>query len=165
MGIRTPDLLIANETLYQLSYTPHLPKSFVATSEPQILCAGKSQGQADKPQLGKDHAKCAAKSAPTGKILVVRFSRPFDFRRDRRLHSAMRYISDADDNSAIAVAFGSVAPEIVSSGLPSANDRQLFDLFKVRPNKSATSAIDNTEESYVAIAHGWCSRMAIVSRC
>ncbi len=23
MGIRTPDLLIANETLYQLSYTPH----------------------------------------------------------------------------------------------------------------------------------------------
>jgi hypothetical protein len=22
MGIRTPDLLIANETLYQLSYTP-----------------------------------------------------------------------------------------------------------------------------------------------
>jgi hypothetical protein len=24
MGIRTPDLLIANETLYQLSYTPNL---------------------------------------------------------------------------------------------------------------------------------------------
>ncbi len=24
-GIRTPDLLIANETLYQLSYTPDLP--------------------------------------------------------------------------------------------------------------------------------------------
>ena len=24
MGIRTPDLLIANETLYQLSYTPKL---------------------------------------------------------------------------------------------------------------------------------------------
>ena len=24
-GIRTPDLLIANETLYQLSYTPNLP--------------------------------------------------------------------------------------------------------------------------------------------
>ena len=23
MGIRTPDLLIANETLYQLSYTPN----------------------------------------------------------------------------------------------------------------------------------------------
>jgi hypothetical protein len=24
MGIRTPDLLIANETLYQLSYTPNM---------------------------------------------------------------------------------------------------------------------------------------------
>jgi hypothetical protein len=24
MGIRTPDLLIANETLYQLSYTPNV---------------------------------------------------------------------------------------------------------------------------------------------
>jgi hypothetical protein len=24
MGIRTPDLLIANETLYQLSYTPKM---------------------------------------------------------------------------------------------------------------------------------------------
>ena len=24
MGIRTPDLLIANETLYQLSYTPNI---------------------------------------------------------------------------------------------------------------------------------------------
>jgi hypothetical protein len=30
MGIRTPDLLIANETLYQLSYTPK-------TSDPQGL--------------------------------------------------------------------------------------------------------------------------------
>ena len=26
MGIRTPDLLIANETLYQLSYTPKMPE-------------------------------------------------------------------------------------------------------------------------------------------
>ena len=27
MGIRTPGLLIANETLYQLSYTPGLPSA------------------------------------------------------------------------------------------------------------------------------------------
>ena len=27
MGIRTPDLLIANETLYQLSYTPNFLKA------------------------------------------------------------------------------------------------------------------------------------------
>ena len=34
MGIRTPDLLIANETLYQLSYTPNLIdfRSYMAIS-------------------------------------------------------------------------------------------------------------------------------------
>ena len=31
MGIRTPDLLIANETLYQLSYTPN-EKTLILTS-------------------------------------------------------------------------------------------------------------------------------------
>src|SRR3954453_21237809 len=30
-GIRTPGLLIANETLYQLSYTPILPMKMVST--------------------------------------------------------------------------------------------------------------------------------------
>ena len=32
MGIRTPDLLIANETLYQLSYTPNEKSLILATS-------------------------------------------------------------------------------------------------------------------------------------
>ena len=32
-GIRTPDLLIANETLYQLSYTPILPMK----NEPRLV--------------------------------------------------------------------------------------------------------------------------------
>jgi hypothetical protein len=31
MGIRTPDLLIANETLYQLSYTPN-EKTLILTT-------------------------------------------------------------------------------------------------------------------------------------
>ena len=32
MGIRTPDLLIANETLYQLSYTPNEKTLILTTS-------------------------------------------------------------------------------------------------------------------------------------
>ena len=35
MGIRTPDLLIANETLYQLSYTPNKQANFpIAKTRP-----------------------------------------------------------------------------------------------------------------------------------
>ena len=33
-GIRTPDLLIANETLYQLSYTPHDQGPIISTGRP-----------------------------------------------------------------------------------------------------------------------------------
>jgi hypothetical protein len=53
MGIRTPDLLIANETLYQLSYTPKVDLSrnpasaSAAMAEREILCARKSKEQAD----------------------------------------------------------------------------------------------------------------------
>ena|GEM_PF-3323747 len=35
-GIRTPDLLIANETLYQLSYSPNVLFESVAAGEPGI---------------------------------------------------------------------------------------------------------------------------------
>ena len=38
MGIRTPDLLIANETLYQLSYTPnnHTKQNSFLNSLPEV---------------------------------------------------------------------------------------------------------------------------------
>src|SRR5437588_9866910 len=46
-GIRTPDLLIANETLYQLSYTPKIRRkiitSIVTFSKRSPLCQGEAR--------------------------------------------------------------------------------------------------------------------------
>ena len=43
-GIRTPDLLIANETLYQLSYTPNIEYSnpWLGTLKPRQVGNGRS---------------------------------------------------------------------------------------------------------------------------
>jgi hypothetical protein len=50
MGIRTPDLLIANETLYQLSYTP---TSVSVATWPTFRTAAESVNFDENRELGK----------------------------------------------------------------------------------------------------------------
>ena len=57
MGIRTPDLLIANETLYQLSYTPNIMIAKQLHDNPQsknLYCLYRTNGECSLAETAVD---------------------------------------------------------------------------------------------------------------